>query len=379
MSVRKREWITRKGETKEAWVVDYTDGAGNRHIETFARKKDADAKAAKVKVDVNAGTHVALDSDMTIAKVADKWIGRIEAEGRERNTVRQYRQHVTLHILPRIGNVRLAKLTRGHAEHFRDDLLKSDNKLSSAMARKVWVSFKAMLKNVHCSHLADNVKISTSKRNKPRLEVGRDIPTVDEVKRLIEAAASRPMHCMFLKLAALTGLRASELLGLRWNDVKFDAHELHVRQRLDTRHLEFGAPKSASGTRTVPFGADLALALKTWKVRCPKGELGLVFPSHDGSAANYRNFTRGVDAIFKAAHVVKKDGTPKYSPHDLRHFFASWCINRKVDGGRELPPKVVQQWLGHSSISMTLDVYGHLFPTNSDRAEITASEKALLG
>ena len=63
----------------------------------------------------------------------------------------------------------------------------------------------------------------------------------------------------------------------------------------------------------------------------------------------------------------------------FRHFFASWCINPKDRGGRELPPKVVQQWLGHSSITMTLDIYGHLFRDNSDRAEITASEKALLG
>jgi integrase len=56
-----------------------------------------------------------------------------------------------------------------------------------------------------------------------------------------------------------------------------------------------------------------------------------------------------------------KAGAPKYGPHSLRHYFASWCINRKSDGGRELPAKNVQELLGHSSIMMTLDLYGHLF------------------
>src|SRR6516225_3132951 len=267
MSVRKRGWVTRRGEAKEAWIADYTDGTGKRHIQTFAQKKKADAFAAKVKVDVNAGTHVAPDSDLTMTKVAEKWLKRVEADGRERATLRQYRQHVVHHILPRIGSVKLAKLTRGHVEHFRDSLLSGDNKLSPVMARKVWVSFKSMLKNEHCSHLADNVRISGNKRDKRKLEVGRDIPTMDEVRRLIEAAASRPKQCTLLKVAALTGLRMSELLGLRWSDVDLKTNELHVRQRVD-RFREIGPPKSESGRRTIPFGTDLALALKTWKLAC---------------------------------------------------------------------------------------------------------------
>ncbi|MFL5259189.1 MAG: site-specific integrase, partial [Hyphomicrobiales bacterium] len=65
--------------------------------------------------------------------------------------------------------------------------------------------------------------------------------------------------------------------------------------------------------------------------------------------------------------------------HALRHFYASWCINRRQDGGLELPAKVVQERMGHSSIMMTLDVYGHLFPRGDDMAELAAAERALLG
>ena len=65
MSVRKRTWTTRKGETKEAWIADFTDGTGKRHIRTFQQKKKADAYEASVTVAVNAGTHVSLDGNLT--------------------------------------------------------------------------------------------------------------------------------------------------------------------------------------------------------------------------------------------------------------------------------------------------------------------------
>lgn len=66
-------------------------------------------------------------------------------------------------------------------------------------------------------------------------------------------------------------------------------------------------------------------------------------------------------------------------PHALLRFYASWCINRRVDGGLELPPKVVQERLGHSTIAMTLDTYGRLFPRRDDSEELAAAERSLLG
>ena len=86
---------------------------------------------------------------------------------------------------------------------------------------------------------------------------------------------------------------------------------------------------------------------------------------------------RGVGPILINAGVTTDNGEPKYSMHAFRHFYASWCINRKADGGLELPAKVVQERLGHSSITLTLDVYGHLFPRGDDGEEMAAAEKAL--
>ena len=80
------------------------------------------------------------------------------------------------------------------------------------------------------------------------------------------------------------------------------------------------------------------------------------------------------------AGVVTADGKAKYTGlHALRHFFASWLINRKEDGGLGLPPKVVQERLGHASIVMTMDVYGHLFPRGDDSKELEDAATALLG
>ena len=108
MSVRKRKWITRSGEEREAWIVDYADQQGERHIETFEKKKDADARHAEVKVDVRAGVHVAPSKSVTVKEAGKSWIKRRRSAGLERATVKQYREHVDQHIVPFIGTVKLS-------------------------------------------------------------------------------------------------------------------------------------------------------------------------------------------------------------------------------------------------------------------------------
>jgi integrase len=374
MSVRKRTWTTSRGEKKEAWIVDYADQEGERHIQTFSKKKDADAYHDTVRVDVRHGVHTPPSKSETVAEAAESWIKRVEAEGAERTTVRQYRQHIDLHIVPRIGRTKLAHLTPKKVESFRDQLL---SELSRPLARKVLTSFKSLLKVAKHTHVAADVSIGRDKRGERKLEVGRDIPTPAEVKRLVDAAKDGKRRALLLT-AALTGLRASELRGLRWSDVDFRAGELHVRQRAD-RYSEIGAPKSASSRRTIPLDPDvLTPALKELKLACPKGETGLVFPTGTGRIDHHANMLRSLTPVMVAAGVVDKDGKPKYALHAFRHFFASWCINPKDRGGRELQAKVVQQLLGHSSIVMTLDRYGHLFPRGDDRAELGAAARALL-
>jgi integrase len=119
-------------------------------------------------------------------------------------------------------------------------------------------------------------------------------------------------------------------------------------------------------------------ALREWRLACPRGPLDLVFPNGAGKVERLENIlTRGWHPLQVVAGVTN-DGKAKYfGLHSLRHFFASWCINRRADGGLELPGKVVQERLGHSTIAMTMDTYGHLFPVADDGAELAAAERAL--
>ena len=105
-----------------------------------------------------------------------------------------------------------------------------------------------------------------------------------------------------------------------------------------------------------------------------------MFPNSRGGIEHRNTIVeRGFHPAQVAAGVVDGDGKAKYPGlHSLRHFYASWCINRRVDGGLELPLKVVQARLGHASIQMTADTYGHLFPRGDDGAELAAAERAFL-
>ena len=379
MSVRKRSWITRKGEAKEAWIADYTDQSGERHIQTFALKKEADKYHDTVKVDVRQGVHTPQSKGITVAEAADDWIKYVELEGRERTTVIAYRQQVDLHIIPRLGREKLAKLTTPRINAFRDDLVAN---MSRAMAKKVLVSLKSLLKDARrrgnvAQNVALDVSISPDKRGKTKLKAGIDIPTPDEIKRIVHAATGKARP--FLLTAIFTGLRSSELRGLRWQDVDLKRGELHVRQRAD-RFGVIGKPKSESGDRTIPLGPLVLNTLKEWKLACPKGELGLVFPNGTGNIEDHANLVKRVLwPVQVAAGVVDAKGEAKYNGlHSLRHFYASWCSNRRADGGLELPMKTVQARLGHSSIVMTADTYGHLFPRGDDGGELAEAERLLL-
>jgi integrase len=372
--------MTKQGETKEAWIVDYVDGQGERHIKTFARKGDAVAEQAKVTVDVSKGIHTPESRSLTVAKAAQHWLQATDLEGLERSTLDHYRTHVARHIVPRIGAAKLATLTTPQINAFRDALLRV---LSRPMARKVLASFRSILINARgrgtiAHNVAEGVKIAAVKRGNRKLEVGRDIPTPDEVRRIL-AAAEEGLWRTFLVVASFTGLRASELRGLRWSDVDLKTGTVNVRQRADAWGT-IGQPKSHTGQRSIPVGPYVINTLKEWNLASPKSEQGLIFPCRDGGPVVHKTMQHaGYWPAQQAAGVVDTQGKPKYPGlHALRHFFASWCINRRQDGGLELPSKVVQERLGHSTIAMTSDTYGHLFPRGDDAKELAAAEQALL-
>jgi integrase len=384
LAIRTRKWQTASGEDREAYVVDYRDRDGKRHIETFDRKKDADAREAAIKVDIRAGTHVAPSRSITVAEAAAEWLATCENKrGLERTTTVNYESHVRLHIVPLIGRLKLTDLTATTVTEFEDKLLAEGRTV--AMARKVLTSLGNILAEaqrrgkVQRNAVRDLGRSHKTKRSRKQLKVGADIPSPIEMKAIIAAATSQRWRTLLL-VTALTGMRASEVRGLRWQDVDLKSGEIHIRQKID--HFgKVGEPKTATSSRTIPLPGPAVQTLREWKIKSGSPDDGLVFQSRNGKYLTLAGIVlRGLKAAGVAAGVVKEDGSAKYSGlHSLRHFYASWCINRTEDGGCGLPAKLVQERLGHSSITIALDVYGHLFPRGDDGGALNRAAEALLG
>jgi integrase len=378
MSVRKRTWTNAKGEAQEAWIVDYVDQRGKRHIKTFKRKKQADAYHSTVDVEVRQGTHTPESTSLTVEEAGDYWIKTAEGNGLERSTVDDYKRMLKIHIAPRIGRTKLAQLSAPIVRDF-EDKLRQDGR-SPPMVRKIRGALSMLLADAQergfvnrnvCRELRRGKERKADRRQKGKLKAGVDIRTPDEIRAVIPKLQGRwrPL----LLTAIFCGLRASELRGLRWQDVDFNTKEIHIRQRADRFHV-IGRPKGEAGERTVPVPPPVLNALREWRLQAPKSRLDLAFCNLKGNIESHSNvITRGLVPALIAAGVctiakdadgkVKVDakGEPvrqaKYTGmHSLRHFFASWCINRKADGGLELPAKVVQERLGHATIAMTMDV-----------------------
>jgi integrase len=349
-----------------------------------------------VTVEVRQGTHTAESASVTVREAAEKWLASTNEIGLEKATRDQYRQHVDFHIVPFIGAVKLSQLSVPVVREFESKLRTGEGEpepkrgpRSEAMVRKIIGSLGSINADAMERGLVSRNAVRemrgrreagkeqrADRRKKGRLKIGVDIPTREEI-RAIAAAVQGRWRPMILT-AIFTGLRSSELRGLRWDNVDLTKGEIHVRERAD-RYNAIGSPKSESGERTVPLTPIVANALREWKLQ--SGGAGLVFANGRGNVEALANIiNRGLIPTEIAAGVVTPDGGAKYTGmHALRHFYASWCINPRSAGGLELSPKVVQERMGHSTINMTMDVYGHLFPRGDDSEELAAAERSLLG
>jgi integrase len=285
--VKKRTW-TSGGEEKTAWVADYFDQAGTRRLKTFKTRKAADAWLVSARGEVAQGTHTPASASPTVARAGEDWIAQGETDGLERSTLRQYRQHLDYHIVPLIGAVRLAELTPAMVPDFRNRLIREGR--SRVMAKKVVGSLGSILAvamaagRVGRNVVRDQERQSRrqnrlDKRHERRIEVGVDIPTKDEIRAMLAAAQGwvRPL----VVTAIFTGLRASELRGLRWGDVDLEGAELTVRQRADR-----GAP---SGRQNRTRASGQSPLRRWWSTRSGNG----TWPARRATRASFSRPAKG--------------------------------------------------------------------------------------
>jgi integrase len=352
-------------------LVDFKDQNGKRRARQFQTKREADHYMVTARAQVSQGLYIHEGETVRVAEAASKWLGhcarRLELGRRmERATFQDYEGKLRLHILdPEIGlgTIKLSRLTRMAVSEFRDRLLESGR--SEATTRKVLTCLSLVVKHAQeigliATNPVQGVRVLGTSRLKKKVRV----PEKDEVRRLMEGASNgfRPL----LAVAVLCGLRASETRGLRWSDVDFENQLIHVRQRADAFN-ELGEPKSAAGARSVPMGPYVANILKQWKLACPKGSLNLVFPNRNGAV---RTHTTVLKRHFKP--LCRNLGI-EMRWHDLRHFAVSLWIEQGFS------VKEVMAFAGHRSVQMTMERYGHLFPSPDHQRGMAEIETRLLG
>jgi integrase len=369
------------------WQASYVDGAGSRRAKLFERKSDAEGWLTETRHDLVRGLHTPGSISPTVREAGALWIKRCRDKLLEAMTIKGYEEHCELHIYPFIGAKKLSDLTVPACNAFADQL--RDAGRSAEMIKRVMRSLGAIFKDARrrgLSNVAPTVglELDLPERDDPRPV----IPTKAELQAIIAGATNRKSRLWraLVLVAVFCGLRASELRGLRWIDVDFDGRQINVTQRADASH-KIGKLKSKAAYRSIRLSSLVLNALREWKLLCPKGDLGLVFPNGIGKVESYANLIdrgfgpiqieAGVTAqrqIVDASGMAALVTVAKFGLHALRHACASLWIEQGHN------PKQIQKLMGHSSIKVTFDVYGHLFADNeADQRAAEDVEKRLLG
>lgn len=304
-------------------------------------------------------------SKLIYSEYLTNWLSTIQATVRPK-TWRQYNQIVRDYILPELGGIKISELRPDQIQRVYDRLIKAGK------GRRTVQLVHAV---IHRS-LTQAVKLGLVGRNPddattPPKPKNKEIKILDQgqVHQLLIAAQTRSIRYLaFYHVAVATGMRQSELLGLKWDDLDLKEKSLQVKRQLNLvpgGGFEFAPPKTKAGYRTIKLGSETANILTHhYKTQLDESAIagnkwqdhGLLFPSTVGTPINPRNVLR----TFR--NLLDDAGLPKIRFHDLRHTAASLMLNNGVD------VLIVSKRLGHSKPSITLDVYGHLIPSSQEKA-----------
>ncbi|MGY4617631.1 integrase [Bradyrhizobium sp. USDA 4472] len=384
-SIRKRTLkATKTGQKRTVWQVDYRDNSRKRRHKQFRTRKEADDWLVEARAEVAAGTHVPASQSKTFREVAKAWIQDCKAAGLERSTTDVYEQRFRDFSEPLWGDRKIGQLSTADATQLYEDVLVKSR--SHETVRRVRIEVGAVLRYAQTKGwLVKNVISLTPYKHKKK-KTRPPMPSVEEVKAIIEKTSAKwADYLAMLYVLVFCGLRGSELRALCWIDVDFKKGMISITKRADRWGI-VAQPKSDAGTRDVIMNGTTAKALMEWKLRCPKSDLGLVFPTSRGTVQNHANLMNRflrlaqIEAGVTKQKLVKggkqKSKTvAKFGMHALRHFCAALWIEA------DFSPKRIQTMMGHASIIQTFDIYGYLFEArmNVDKARDRAEAIVMAG
>ncbi len=379
-SIRKRTLkATKRGQARTVWQVDYRDSYRKRRHRQFRTRKEADNWLVEARAEVATGTHVPTSQSKTFREVATAWIQDCKANGLQRSTTDVYEQRLRDFSEPFWGDRKIGQLSTVDAQQLYEGIL--DKSRSHETVRRVRIEVGAVLRHAQArGWLVKNVVSLTPYKYK-RKKTRPPMPSVEEVKAIIEKTATNwADYLAMLFVLVFCGLRGSELRALCWTDVDFKTGIISITKRAD-RWGVVDQPKSDAGTRDIVMNDTTTKALKEWKLRCPKSDLGLVFPTSRGTVQNHANLMNRflrlvqIEAGVTRQKLIKDKGKQtsktiaKFGMHAMRHFCAALWIEA------DFSPKRIQTMMGHASIIQTFDIYGYLFESRMnvekarDRAE----------
>lgn len=347
-------WKRSDGRWSASYYVPTPNGGRVRRYVYGATREEASRKLVELMAQVSRGLPVA-STTTTVQGYLRGWLDEVASKRVRPKTLTGYRSNVELHVVPRIGTRRLAKLSARDIRLMLDDCRRAG--LSERSTRYVHATLRAALEDaVREDLLPRNVARLVRQSTPARAETR--ILTVDEGRQLLRATQDDRLFGALVLLLVL-GLRRSEALGLRWSDVDLGVGVLHVRQGLhwSEGRLQFFPPKTRRSRRTVPLPSLCADALRAHRARQkveaatslhPWPPIELVFTTIVGTPVDPNNFSRTFARWCREAEV------PAVRLHDLRHTCVSLLLTLGVN------PRVVMEIVGHSALEMTMNVYAHV-------------------
>jgi integrase len=341
------------------WVAQVPIEGGKRKLLYRKTEKEAMSALRKAMNEQEQGT-LATGPQQTLKAYLTHWLEEVHKPTIRLSSYIKYQKLISSYIIPSLGNVRLQKLTPQQVLGLYRQ--KEKDGLSPKTINSIHgVLHKALDNAVRWNLVSRNVCDLVSP---PRL-VKHEIQTLtmEQAHQLLEAARGHRLEGM-LMLALTTGMRRGELLGLKWGDIDFENHFLQVRRSLDFIAGHGGyietEPKTARSRRKIILPDFVIAALKQQKVQQLEWQLkasdewqekNYVFTGFKGWPINPRYINKLFDKLLLEA------GLSHMRFHDLRHSAATLLLSMGVN------PKVVQEILGHSTISMTMDTYSHVLPS----------------
>jgi Site-specific recombinase XerD len=358
-----------KGVTlrKDGRYMGRVEYQGEKHTLYDRDLKVLKKRIANLKYEVEHGLY-AKEENITVASWFDTWITEYKMNSVKIGTVESYKDCFKLYIKPVHGRMKLKDMRGEHIQKLYNDMFRK--KYSRATIELVSVILSSMYKQAIKNEIVQKNPVAMTILPRKREKQEQRVFTVAEQKLFINYA-KESQHFNLYKIALSTGMRSGELRALEWNDIDFKNEVIKVRGTLKS---ETGAgsfkdlPKTTSSYRDIPMIKEVWLLLKQIKSEQLKAKLRLgnkwipqegleklVFPNSFGQPLHSSSINLDMKRIIQQINESKGEFV-QASLHTLRHTFATRGIEKGI------PPKVMQEILGHSSLSMTMDLYAHVLP-----------------